>query len=53
MKKVLIIDSSKLFSDFMREKLSAENISVEVTNGRRDAYTRLITVLTDLVIMDV
>lgn len=53
MKKVLIIDSSKLFSDFMREKLSAENISVEVTNGRRDAYTRLITVLPDLVIMDV
>ncbi|MCQ2601170.1 MAG: response regulator [Treponema sp.] len=53
MKKVLIIDSSKLFSDFMREKLSAENITVEVTNGRRDAYTRLVTSLPDLVIMDV
>lgn len=52
MKKVLIIDSSKLFSDFMKEKLSTENVSVEVTNGRRDAYTRLITILPDLVIMD-
>ncbi len=53
MKKVLIIDSSKLFSDFMSEKLSAENISVEVTNGKRDAYTRLVTSLPDLVLMDV
>ena len=53
MKKVLIIDSSKLFSEFMKEKLSTENITVEVSNGRRDAYTRLITVLPDLVIMDV
>ena len=53
MKKVLIIDSSKLFSDFIREKLSTENITVEVTNGRRDAYTRLVTSLPDLVIMDV
>ncbi|MCR5387394.1 MAG: response regulator [Treponema sp.] len=53
MKKVLIIDSSKLFSEFIREKLSAENITVEVTNGRRDAYTRLIGDLPDLVIMDV
>lgn len=52
MKKVLIIDSSKLFSDFMEEKLSSENVSVEITNGRRDAYTRLITILPDLVIMD-
>lgn len=52
MKKVLIIDSSKLFSDFMKEKLSSENVSVEITNGRRDAYTRLITILPDLVIMD-
>ena len=39
MKKVLIIDSSKLFSEFMKEKLSTENITVEVSNGRRDAYT--------------
>lgn len=53
MKKVLIIDSSKLFSDFIREKISAEGVSVEVTNGWRDAYTRLVTVLPDLVIMDV
>lgn len=52
MKKVLIIDSSKLFSDFMKKKLSSENVSVEITNGRRDAYTRLITILPDLVIMD-
>lgn len=53
MKKVLIIDSSKLFSDFIKEKLSTENIFVEVTNERRAAYSKLISSLPDLVIMDV
>lgn len=52
MKKVLVIDSSKIYSEFLKEKLSAKDVTVESSNGLRDAYTRLVAVLPDLVIMD-
>src|SRR5574344_299911 len=53
MKQVLIIDASPMFREFLKEKLTAEKVAVETTNGKRDAFTKLISILPDLVIIDV
>lgn len=53
MKQVLLIDASPMFREFFKEKLTAEKITVDIANGRRDAYTRLVSNLPDLVIIDV
>jgi len=53
MKQVLIIDASPLFREFLKEKLTAEKVNVEVAQGRRDAFIKLISLLPDLVILDV
>ena len=53
MKQVLIIDASPMFREFLKEKLTAEKVSVEIANGKRDAFTKLISTLPDLVIIDV
>ncbi len=52
-KEVLIIDASPLFREFLKEKLSLENVHVETAAGKRDAFTKLINILPDLVIIDV
>ncbi len=53
MKQVLIIDGSPLFREFLKEKLSAENVAVESADGRRDALTKLLSTLPDLIILDI
>ncbi len=53
MKQVLLIDASPMFREFFKEKLTAEKVAVDIANGRRDAYTRLVSNLPDLVIIDV
>lgn len=53
MKQVLIIDASPIFREFLKEKFSAEKIDVEVADGRRDAFTKLLSLLPDLVILDI
>src|SRR5574344_1653735 len=53
MEQVLIIDASHMSRGFLKEKLKAENVSVEIANGKRDAFTKLISTLPDLVIIDV
>src|SRR5574344_3561 len=53
MKQVLLIDASPMFREFLKEKLTAEKVSVETANGQRDGFTKLITMLPDLVIIDV
>ncbi|MCI1209473.1 MAG: response regulator [Treponema sp.] len=53
MKQVLIIDASPLFREFLKEKLTAERVGVEIVHGRRDAFTKLISLLPDLVILDI
>ena len=53
MKQVLLIDGSLIFREFIKEKLTQEQISVDITTGKRDAWTKLITSLPDLVIMDI
>ena len=52
MKKVLIIDSHQLFRDFLKNKLSLDQIEVTLSQQNRDGYTRMISTLPNLVIMD-
>ena len=53
MKQVLIIDASPMFREFLKEKLAGENVAVETAQGHRDAFTKLISQLPDLVILDI
>lgn len=52
MKKVLIIDSHHLFRDFLKNKLSLDQIEVTLSQQNRDGYTKMISTLPNLVIMD-
>ncbi|MBS7260215.1 MAG: response regulator [Treponema sp.] len=52
MKSVLIIDAHPLFRDFMKDKLSAGKIEVNTATENRDAFTKMITSLPNLIIMD-
>lgn len=53
MKQVLIIDAPPLFREFLKEKLSAEKVQVEIAEGRRDAFTKMVSILPDLIIIDI
>ncbi|MBQ3670027.1 MAG: response regulator, partial [Treponema sp.] len=53
MKQVLIIDASPIFRDFIKSKLDTENVGVEFANGHRDGVTKLLSILPDLVILDI
>src|SRR5574344_3094741 len=53
MKQVLVIDASPSYREFLKEILTAEKVCVETANGQRDGFTKLITMLPDLVIIDV
>lgn len=37
----------------MREKLSSENVSVEMADGRLDSFSKIVRILPDLVIIDI
>ncbi len=52
MKKVLIIDSHQLFRDFLKQKLSLDQIEVVLTQENRDSYPKMLTVLPNLIILD-
>lgn len=52
MKSVLIIDAHPLFRDFLKDKLSASRIEVNTATEERDAFTKMITTLPNLIIMD-
>ena len=52
MKKVLIIDSHQLFRDFLRQKLSDDQIEVTLAQENRDSYPKMISILPNLVILD-
>ena len=53
MKQVLIIDVRDFLRDFIKDKLGSEQITVHEVTGRHDAFLKLISVLPDLVIIDV
>ena len=52
MKKVLIADSHPLFRDFLKQKFMEEQIEVITTQENRDVYTKMITSLPNLIILD-
>ncbi|AEE17501.1 response regulator [Treponema brennaborense] len=52
MKQVLIVDAPPLFRGYLKDKLAAEKVSVEFVQGRRDAFTKMLSVLPDLIIID-
>lgn len=53
MKQVLLLDPSPIFRDFVKDKLATVKISVDFVQGRRDAFARMLSVLPDLIIIDV
>lgn len=52
MKSVLLIDGSKLFQDFLRDKVATEQVDLECVNSR-EAYSKMLSLLPDLIIIEV
>jgi len=50
--QVLMIDTSPLFKDFLKNKLTSEKINVDLIQGRRDVFTKILSLLPDLVIIE-
>ena len=53
MKSVLVIDAPPMLREFLKEKLTAENISFDIADGQRDALTKFLSILPDLVIINI
>lgn len=53
MKSVLIIDATPMLREFLKEKLTAENIQVEIADGQRDALPKFLSLLPDLVLINI
>ncbi|MBQ9207022.1 MAG: response regulator [Treponema sp.] len=53
MKSVLVIDAPPMFREYLKEKLSSENVVVEFADGQRDALPRFLSMLPDLVIINI
>ena len=53
MKQVLLIDASPFFMEFLKDKLLADQLKVETAAGNRDAFQKMVSLMPDLVIVDV
>ena len=53
MKQVLIIDEESSFKDYIKDKLTTEKIGVETTYNIRDAFTRIMSLLPDVIVLNV
>jgi DNA-binding response OmpR family regulator len=53
MKQVLIIDARDFLRDFIKDKLISGQVTVHEVTGWRDAVSKLVSILPDLVIVDV
>lgn len=53
MKNVLIIDAPPMLREFLKEKLYAEKIGVDFADSQRDAIPKFLSILPDLVILNV
>lgn len=49
----MIVDASPLFREFIKDKLSTEKVSISIAQGKRDAFTKMISTLPELIILDV
>lgn len=52
MKSVIIIDASPMFQEFLKDKLTDEKVYVTVASGQRDAFVKILSILPDLIIID-
>lgn len=52
MKQVLVIDAPAAFRDFLKAKLQDEDVVVETAECKRDAFTRVLSLLPDVIIID-
>ena len=52
MKKVIIIDTHTLFREFLKQKLSDDQIEVIISQENRDPFTKVISLQPDLIILD-
>ena len=53
MKKVLIVDNHPLYRDYLKQKLSAEQLEVTISQQNRDAFTKTISLLPNLILLDI
>ncbi|MBQ4379452.1 MAG: response regulator [Treponema sp.] len=53
MKNVLIVDPPPMLREFLTEKLTSEKIGVEIADGQRDALPKFLSILPDLLIVNV
>lgn len=53
MKKVLLVDASVLFDEFLKTKLGDDTLKVESAGSKKDAFQKMITGLPDLIIVDI
>ncbi len=52
MKQVLLIDDSNIFRDYIKNKLDANHIGVDIGVGQLDSLSKMRSVLPDLIILD-
>jgi len=52
MKQVLLIDDSNIFRDYIKSKLDAKHIGVDIGVGPLDSMSKMRSILPDLVILD-
>lgn len=53
MKTILLVDASPMFKNLLMMKFEEQNIKVEFCESQRDAFTKTISLLPDLVIGDI
>ena len=53
MKQVLLIDATPLLREYLKEKLKEDNIDVEIIQGQNSAFTKLVSQLHDLIILNI
>ena len=53
MKSVLVVDAPPMLREFLKEKLNAEKVEVEIADAHRDALPKFLSLLPDLVIINV
>ncbi len=53
MKKILIVDNHPLYRDFLKQKLSVDQLEVTISQQNRDSFTKMITTLPNLIILDI
>ena len=52
-KQVLTVNAAPMFREFLREKLSSENVALEDADGRLDSFSKIIRILPDLIVLDI